>query len=347
MFVFDEPTSAMHGPEVDLLVGRIDTLRQRGCGVVYITHKMDEMFRLADSITVLRDGRVIGTAAARELAPEKLVEWMVGRNLTPAAAGRAAPQGPPLLEVRNFRLPHALPDRAPAVDVSFNLHSGEILGIAGLRGSGADELLHGLFDTTGTAIQGDVVLAGKPLPRRTPQISIVRGVVLLTNDRKAMGLAPHLSVSHSVSLASLSRFSTRFGWMRRDLEADAVGDLMQRFRLNAPSPDAAVGVLSGGNQQKTYLGRCLLARPRVLLLNEPTRGIDVAAKAEIHALMRDWANEGIAVVMVTTDLEELFALSDRILVMHAGRIAAECTPGASTRDDVLAAAMGGSAAATA
>ena len=152
--------------------------------------------------------------------------------------------------------------------------------------------------------------------------------MLLTNDRKAMGLAPHLSVSHSVSLASLSRFSTR-------------------FRLNAPSPDAAVGVLSGGNQQKTYLGRCLLARPRVLLLNEPTRGIDVAAKAEIHALMRDWANEGIAVVMVTTDLEELFALSDRILVMHAGRIAAECTPGASTRDDVLAAAMGGSAAATA
>ena len=129
---------------------------------------------------------------------------------------------PRIETLRNFRLPHALPDRAPAVDVSFNLHSGEILGIAGLRGSGADELLHGLFDTTGTAIQGDVVLAGKPLPRRTPQISIVRGVVLLTNDRKAMGLAPHLSVSHSVSLASLSRFSTR-------------------FRLNAPSPDAAGG----------------------------------------------------------------------------------------------------------
>ena len=347
LVVFDEPTSAMHEPEVEVLFERIDGLRRRGCGVMYITHKMDEIYRIADRITVLRDGRVVGTAHCEELPPATLVEWMVGRDLAAAAAGRVAPAGPTVLEVRQLRVAHTVPGRAPVADVSFDLRRGEILGLAGLRGSGATQVLHGLFGVAEGTTSGDVCLAGESLDARDPRTSIAKGLVLLAGDRKAQGLAPDLSVTHSVGLASLPRFSPRLGWMRRAQEAGAVGGLMRRLRLQAASPDAAVGTLSGGNQQKTYFGRCLLAEPRVLLLDEPSRGIDVGAKVDIYTLIRTCAAQGIATILVTTDLEELFALCDRILVLHRGRIAAEVTPETASRDDVLAAAMGGRSARTA
>ncbi len=347
LFIFDEPTSAMHGPEVEALCRRIDGLRARGCGVVYITHKLDEIYRLADRITVLRDGRVVGTATPAALPKAALVEWMIGRDPARAARARPPSTAAPVLTVRRLEVSHAVAGRPPVVDVSFDLRPGEIVGLAGLRGSGATEALQALFGASRSRVTGDVQVAGRPFTERTPRAAIERGVVWLTNDRKTTGLAPHQSVTHAVSLASLKRYSNAAGWMRGDEEAAAVGDLMQRFGFRAPSLDVPVGTLSGGNQQKVYLGRCLLARPRVLMLDEPTRGIDVGAKAEIHALMRAWASDGIAMLLVTTDLEELFALCDRLLVLHAGRIAAELVPAAVTRDDVLAAAMGGQTARTA
>ena len=181
---------------------------------------------------------------------------------------------------------------------------------------------------------------GETLPMRDPRDALARGVVLLTNDRNALGLAPQLSVTHNVSLASLPRFTTRAGWVRRGQERAAVAGVTRELRLSAPSLDAPVGTLSGGNQQKAYLARCLLAGARVLLLDEPTRGIDVGAKADIYDLMRAWIARGIAIVLITSEMDELLTLADRILVMHRGRLAAELPRETATRDAVLAAAMG-------
>ncbi|HVO35935.1 MAG TPA: ATP-binding cassette domain-containing protein, partial [Gemmatimonadales bacterium] len=216
---------------------------------------------------------------------------------------------------------------------------GEIVGLAGLQGSGASEVLHALFGALGRRASGRASLGGAPLPMRSPREAVARGLVLLTSDRKDTGLAPDLSVTHTVSLASLAPLS-RFGWVRRAREREAVAGLVRDFRLDAPSLAAPVRTLSGGNQQKAYLARCLLPGPRVLLLDEPTRGIDVGAKADIYALIGAWVAAGIAILLITSEMEELLALSDRVLVMHRGRVAAELAGADATKEKVLAAAMG-------
>jgi len=341
LVIFDEPTSALNEREVDSLFERIIELRRRGRGIVYITHKMEEIYRLADRITVLRDGALVGTAAASELAPEDLVKWMVGRDLAAPGAARPEPAAEPALEVEDLRVAHPAVKARSVVDgISFTLRRGEILGLAGLRGSGASEVLQALFGALGRRVTGRVRLCGERFALRGPRESVERGVVLLTNDRKSFGLAPDLTVTHSVSLASLSRFCNRSGWVRREEESEAVRDLTREFRLSAPAFDAPVRVLSGGNQQKVYLARCLLPQPRVLLLDEPTRGIDVGAKADIYDLMRAWVGRGIAILLITSEMDELLALSDRILVMHRGQLAAEYTRETASKDGVLAAAMG-------
>jgi ABC-type sugar transport system ATPase subunit len=428
LFIFDEPTSALGEHEVEPLFARIQALTRRGRGVVYITHRMEEIYRLADRITVLRDGRVVGTATPQELPPGELVRWMVGRDLARGrASGAAAPDGrrtgrdtsdaplagsrpdasaaapdgrrtgrdtsdapragsrpdasaaapdgrrtgrdtsdaplagsrpdagaatgrepaaEPALAVEALRVAH--PERAdrPVVeDVSFTVGRGEIVGLAGLQGSGASEVLHALFGALGRRASGRASLGGAPLAMRSPRESVARGLMLLTSDRKGTGLAPDLSVAHNVSLASLPRLSTRLGWVRRQREQEVVAGLARDFRLDAPSLAAPVRTLSGGNQQKAYLARCLLPGPRVLLLDEPTRGIDVGAKADIYALMREWVAAGIAILLITSEMEELLALSDRVLVMHRGRVAAELAGADATKEKVLAAAMGGGTAA--
>jgi ABC-type sugar transport system ATPase subunit len=341
LVIFDEPTSALNEHEVDSLFERIVELRRRGRGIVYITHKMEEIYRLADRITVLRDGRLVGTAAANELPPSHLVKWMVGRDLAVRSGGRPGPSAEPALEVDDLRVAHPeIKARSVVEGVSFTLRWGEILGLAGLQGSGTSEVLHALFGALGRRVAGRVRLCGQPFPLRGPRESVERGVVLLTNDRKSFGLAPDLNVTHSVSLASLSRFCNRGGWVRREEETEAVRSLTREFQLSAPSFDAPVRTLSGGNQQKVYLACCLLPQPRVLLLDEPTRGIDVGAKADIYDLMRTWVGQGIAILLITSEMDELLTLSDRILVMHRGRIAAEFTRETASKDDVLAAAMG-------
>jgi len=233
-----------------------------------------------------------------------------------------------------------VPDLRLVDGVSFTLHEGEILGLAGLQGSGASEVLQALFGASGGPVSGSVTLEGHPYAPGGPHDAIERRVMLLTNDRKARGLAPELTVSHSVTLASLARFTRRGGWVRRRAERTAAEDVTRRFRLAAPSLDAPVRVLSGGNQQKVYLARCLLTEPRILLLDEPTRGIDIGAKTDIYALVRSWVAEGIAVLLITSELDELFLLCDRILVLHRGRIAAELAGDSATKERVLGAAMG-------
>jgi len=341
LLILDEPTSALREHEAATLFARLDELRRRGRGIVYITHRLEEIYRLADRITVLRDGRVVGTAAPADLPPRELVRWMVGREPGggPAAAG-ARPEGP-ALEVDGLSVAHPeVAGRLQVQDISFTLGRGEILGLAGLQGSGASEVLHALFGALGTRASGRAALLGEPLPMRDPRTAASRGVMLLTNDRKATGLAPDLSVTHSVSLTSLPRLSGTLGWVRRRAEAEAVERVTRGLRLGVPSLAAPVWTLSGGNQQKVCLARCLLPEPRVLLLDEPTRGIDVGAKADIYALMREWVGAGIAILLITSEMEELLALSDRILVMHRGRLAAEFPRAEATKERVLAAAMG-------
>ena len=339
--VFDEPTSALGEQEVEALFRRIRELRARGRGIVYITHKMEEIYRLADRITVLRDGVVVRTASASELPPREMVRLMVGRDLD-GDKGLGVEASPEVvLKVEDLRVAHPrLRSRFVVEGVSFTLRGGEILGLAGLEGSGKSEVLHALFGALEGRTSGRGSLAGTPLPLRDPTRSVANGMVLLTNDRKAMGLAPDMSVAHSVSLSSLRRFSNRWGWLRRREERTAVERLTRGFRLGAPSLDAPVRALSGGNQQKTYLARCLLPTPSVLLLDEPTRGIDVGAKADIYDLMGEWVRSGIAILLITSEMDELLTLSHRILVMSRGRVTAELSRDTASKDRILEAAMG-------
>ncbi len=357
--VFDEPTSALGEAEVEALFRRILELRRQGRGIVYITHKMEEIYRLADRITVLRDGGRVATAPASDLSPDELVKLMVGRELvlrrvgsdpaTQEAGSGPVEDGSPradsspkvVLEVEGLRVTHPrIRTRSVVEGVGFTLRRGEILCLAGLEGSGKSEVLHALFGALEGRVSGKARLLGEALPLRDPRGSVERGLILLTNDRKSLGLAPEVSVTHSVSLSSLSRFCTRFGWVRQNEEREAVESLTRNFRLNAPSLEAPVRTLSGGNQQKVYLARCLLPAPRVLLLDEPTRGIDVGAKADIYDQMGEWINEGIAILLITSEMDELLTLSHRILVMHQGRVAAEFRRGTVSKDEILAAAMG-------
>jgi len=341
LFILDEPTSALNEPEVEALFARIATLRREGRGIVYITHKMEEIYRLADRITVLRDGSHVVTAPAADLPPAELVARLVGRELDTRPPEPATTRGAPILEVRDLAVAHPVVPYLRLVDgVSFTLHEGEILGLAGLQGSGASDVLQALFGAAAGPVSGSVTLAGSPYSPGGPREAIERRVMLLTNDRKARGLAPELSVSHSVTLASLPRFTRRGGWIRRRAARGAAEDVTRRFRVGAPSLDAPVRMLSGGNQQKVYLARCLLTEPRLLLLDEPTRGIDIGAKTDIYALVRSWVADGIAILLITSELDELFLLCDRIMVLHRGRIAAELAGGSATKERVMGAAMG-------
>jgi len=357
--IFDEPTSALGENEVEALFRRILELRRQGKGIVYITHKMEEIYRLADRITVLRDGERVGTAPAGELPADELVRRMVGRDLAGQRMAsepgrqdaleaseqteelRAAASPEIVLEVEELRVAHPRIRSRSVVDgVGFTLRKGEILGLAGLEGSGKSEVLHAIFGALEGRAEGKVSFSGTPWPLRDPCGSVEGGMLLLTNDRKSLGLSPEMSVTHSVSLSSLNRFSGQGGWVRQREERVAVESLTRDFRLNAPSLEASVRTLSGGNQQKVCLARCLLPAPRVLLLDEPTRGIDVGAKADIYNLIDGWVGEGIAILLITSEMDELLSLSHRILVMHRGRVAAEFARDEASKDRILAAAMG-------
>ncbi|MFH1264256.1 MAG: sugar ABC transporter ATP-binding protein [Planctomycetota bacterium] len=352
VLVMDEPTSALSAPEVERLFSLVGQLKARGCGIVYITHKMEEIERIADRITVLRDGRMVGTAAASELPPAKLVRWMVGREVDqhfPLRWGVCADAIP-----RHRDVPHIGRERSrvedfvveggrgarPLVDgVSLAVRSGEILGIGGLQGSGASQLLWGLFGVYGARGRGRVWLDGQPVRITRPRRAIDRGIAMLTNDRKATGLVLSMSVIGNATLSDLGRLS-RAGWRNPSREREATAVLSESLNLRAASLEMDVGELSGGNQQKVALAKWLQTDPQILLLDEPTRGVDVGAKHEVYQLMNEWTSRGIAIILITSEMPELLAMSDRILVMHRGQVTAQLSRDEATADRVLEAAMG-------
>ncbi|HOQ03918.1 MAG TPA: sugar ABC transporter ATP-binding protein [Anaerohalosphaeraceae bacterium] len=340
ILVMDEPTSALTEPEVRKLFDIIARLKRKGCGIIYITHKMEEIYQIADRITVLRDGRYIGTEEAAKLSSDRLVQWMVGREIQQHFPRHQSQPGPVRLEVSDFTVPEPAGGPIPWVNcVSFTVHAGEIVGLAGLQGSGNSHLLHGLFGSYGRRVRGTVRIDGQVMPVINPAQSIRSGLALLTNDRKTTGLILGRDIIENASLASLRRFSPG-GWMRPHLEAETVSRTLQRLRLKADRLTLPVEALSGGNQQKVVLAKWIQTDPKVLLLDEPTRGVDVGAKHEIYQWMNEWTKAGIAIVLITSEMPELLAMSDRILVMHRGCITAHLTRQQATQEKILQAALG-------
>jgi ABC-type sugar transport system ATPase subunit len=339
LLIMDEPTSALTEPEVERLFATIRSLRDRGVAIVYISHKLDEIEALCDRVTVLRDGRLVTEVAVADTTPTELVRLIVGRELGELFPKHQTAPGEELLRVENLVL--AAPDRTQrrlVDEVSLTVRAGEIVGLAGLLGSGASELLGSLFGRWGRPTGGRVWLQGREVHTANPTAALASGLALLTNDRKATGLVPPLSVLHNLTLASLAQDATA-GFVSRRRELSRARPVAAGLNLRAPSLDAEVNALSGGNQQKVALAKWLLTEPRIMLLDEPTRGVDVGAKAEIYELMNRWAAEGRGLLLITSELPELLALSDRILVMSRGRITAEFSREQATSERVMAAAM--------
>jgi ribose transport system ATP-binding protein len=340
VIIMDEPTSALTSPEVAKLFLTIERLTARGCGVIYITHKMEEIERVAQRITVLRDGKRVGSALASDLPTPALVKMMVGRDLDEQIPRSLTQAGECRLAIEDFTIRSPDRDRRPHVDrMALSVRAGEILGVAGLQGSGASHLLMGLFGAYGKLAQGKVTLNGRSVAIGSPREAIRNGIALLTNDRKATGLVPSMSIVANITLTDMKRFSP-IGFFDAGLEERAAQALAKALRLRAASLHMEVSALSGGNQQKVALAKWLQVKPQVLLLDEPTRGIDVGAKHEIYQLMNEWTRSGIAIVLITSEMPELLAMSDRIVVMHRGMATAELTRDTATPEAVLEAAMG-------
>ena len=340
VLIMDEPTSALSESEVERLFSTIATLRERGVTVLYISHKMGEVFRLADRVTVLRDGRLIRTTDQARGSPEEVMRQMVGREI---ASLELAPQrtvGNEVLRVEGLSLP-AGKDRARGrlLDVSFALRRGEVLGVAGLLGAGRTELLECLFGASKLRPVGRIFLEGKRVEFKGPSAAAAAGLALVTEDRKRYGLFDQMSVGANISLVELAELA-RAGIVDRAKEQDAVGRSIHDLGIRTTTGgDARVNSLSGGNQQKCILARWLLTEPKVLLLDEPTRGIDVGAKAELYVLMDKLCRAGLAILMTSSELPELLTVCDRILVLAEGRKTAEFPRAEATEEKIMHAAL--------
>ncbi len=332
LIIMDEPTDALGEREVEHLFDIIRSLRQAGVTVIYVSHRLDEIFRIADRATVLKDGQVVGTVRTADVSKGDLICMMVGRPLSEAFPPRGNGKGEKVLEVRG------LSRRGAFRDIHFTLHRGEILGIAGLAGSGRTEIVRAIFGAD-PVDAGEILLRGVPLQVRGPRDAVNAGIGFLTEDRKAEGLVMGLSLRENVALPSLDVWSA-WGLVDRARERKVVGDLIAELQIRPPNPQQQVQYLSGGNQQKVVLAKWLATEPDVLLFDEPTLGIDVGAKVEIYALMRRLANEGKAIIMISSELPEVIGMSDRILVLCEGRIVGELTPEEATEERILGLACG-------
>ena len=326
--VFDEPTSSLSQVDAERLYELIDRLKQRGVTCIYVSHRMPEVFRLCDAVTVLRDGRHVGTRPSGELSETDLVQMMIGRAVSEYfPRPRRTAQSEELLRVDALSLPGKFED------VSFTLHAGEVVGLAGLVGAGRSDVAAALFGIE-PAATGSIRVGGRVASVRTPREAIELGIGLVPEDRKRQGLVQSESGLRNTSLTILDRLS-RFSWIDRARERGIARQYFDRLRVRAPSVDTVVAGLSGGNQQKIVLARWLAAQSKILILDEPTRGVDVGAKAEIHALIGELAEQGAAILLISSELPELLNLSDRILVLRAGRMAGEVARADASQERLL------------
>lgn len=338
ILIMDEPTSALTESEVARLYGVIDKLRSRGVTILYISHKMDEVFHLADRITVLRDGQFVQTVDKSSTTPREIAHLMVGRELEDPAPRQLPGEHPQVLEVRQLSLPwpgHSKPWRLR--DISFQLRRGEIVGIAGLMGAGRTELLECLFGANPVAYQGQVLLNGQACRFGHPAQAMAAGIAMVTEDRKRLGLFTTMSVRENISVCALPSLSRR-GVLVGTRERLAAQQQVAQLGVKTDGIEASINSLSGGNQQKCIVARCLLTDPKVLLLDDPTRGVDVGAKAELYRLMERLAADGMAILVTSSELPELLTVSDRILVLSEGVLTGEFSRAEATEQRIMEAA---------
>ncbi|WAT00585.1 ribose ABC transporter ATP-binding protein RbsA [Rouxiella chamberiensis] len=332
VIVMDEPTDALTDTETASLFSVIRELRASGCGVVYISHRLKEIFEICDDVTVLRDGQFIAERPVSELQEDTLIEMMVGRRLDELYPRLNQPRGPLRLDVNNLSGPDVN-------DVSFKLYGGEILGVSGLMGAGRTELMKILYGAR-RKTAGTISLEGQEIQPRTPQDGLANGIVYISEDRKRDGLVLGMSVKENMSLTALRYFSRTGGGLKHKEEQQTVGDFIRLFNIKTPSMMQPIGLLSGGNQQKVAIARGLMTRPKVLILDEPTRGVDVGAKKEIYQLINQFKRDGLSIILVSSEMPEVIGMSDRILVMHEGALSGEFTLEQATQEALMAASVG-------
>lgn len=339
ILVLDEPTSALTDSEVETLFDILGKLKTRGVGMIYISHKLDEVFRMSDRITVLRDGRTVAMFAAADATRDGIIAAMVGREVGDIFPEAIHERGEVAMRVSGVTAWADDGVKKRVVDVSFEVRRGEVLGIAGLMGSGRSELMMTIFGAWPGRVVGSVEIDGKAVTITSPSDAIRHGVAFVTEDRKRYGLILEQTIVDNMTLAGLRSISGRV-LTNRSREAVAANGPMRSLNIKAPSPLTITGQLSGGNQQKVVLGKWLLTNPRVLFLDEPTRGIDVGAKQELYVEINKLAAQGLAIVLVSSELPEVLGLSDRVIVLHEGRVAGEFTRDEATPERIMAAATG-------
>jgi ABC-type sugar transport system ATPase subunit len=340
ILVLDEPTAALTDAEVETLVRILNQLREQGIGMVYISHKLEEVFRLSDRITVLRDGRTVGTQPTGSLSEARVIALMVGREVTDIFPKVEHAFGEMVFEARNITVEDPNVAGKLLVDrVSFGVRRGEVLGIAGLMGAGRSEMLMAIFGAHTGKVSGEVFVEGRRARITNPSEAIRHGIGYVTEDRKRFGLVLEQAILNNMTLASLPLVSGRFV---TNTESEAVTGqrAMRELRIKARSLFTIAGTLSGGNQQKVVLAKWLLTKPRLLFLDEPTRGIDIGAKQEIYTQINKLAREGLAIILVSSELPEVLGLADRVLVLHEGRLMCEFTRTEATPEAVMACATG-------
>ncbi len=329
ILVLDEPTAVLDENRVDVLFATIERLRANGIGIVFISHHLEEIFRIADKVTVLRDGRVTGSAKVADVDQEWLVARMIGRSFV-AHEPHARRVRQPALSIKNLSVP------GEVSDITLTVSEGEIVGLAGLVGAGRTELARSVIGLSGP-VSGSIEVFGRTVRIRSPNAAAQLGIAYVTEDRKAQGLLPNRSVRENATIANLRRFA-RWGILRLATEARYAREMVKRLDVRLASPVVEIRTLSGGNQQKVLIGRALAIEPRILLLDEPTRGVDIGAKQEIYAALERLVADGMAVMLISSDLEEILRLSDRVVVLRRGRVAATLTRAEASETTIMRAA---------
>lgn len=334
VIIMDEPTAALTDREIELLFKIINQLKEKNVAIVYISHRMEEIFKISDRVTVMRDGISISTKPTKETYYDEIVRQMVGRDLEDYYPTIESEKGEVVLEVKELSRSNLFNE------ISFKLHSGEIIGFSGLMGSGRTEIMRAIFGIDRLE-KGEIFIEGKKVEIKTPNDAISKGIGFLTENRKDEGLFLDFSIRDNISMTAFEEFS-KYGWINRKEEADFVDLLIKRLTVKTTDMELPASALSGGNQQKVVLAKWIGAGSKVLILDEPTRGVDVGAKKEIYSLMKELTERGVGIIMVSSDLPEVIGVSDRVIVVHEGKIAGELSKESLSEEKIMTLATGGS-----
>jgi len=341
ILILDEPTAALTESDVKILVNLLKELRRKGVTCIYISHKLNEVMELADTVTVLRDGQTVSTNSISELTEDKIVEKMVGRELTELFPYEERTLGEEILSVKDYKFTHAHTGEDLVKNATFNLKKGEILGVAGLMGAGRTELFTSLFGGYPGNVEGIITIDGKATNIKKPSDAIAEGLAYVSEDRKRYGLVLGMEITKNSTMAALQKVMPK-GIIDSALEYKEAERLNRKMNLKAPTLEAKVSQLSGGNQQKVVLSKWLFTNPKVLILDEPTRGIDVGAKYEIYKIINELASQGVGIVIISSELPEVLGMSDRVIVMQEGKVTGELTREEANQEKIMKFATMGS-----